>query len=635
MTALIVFIRFTPNLQAMKRPLPLFLSVMMLLTVCAFSTLAQDCDCDHIISPPSKRTTTVFVDGESIGVRPGESICLKAGFYMQIRFLNIFGQPGKPVTIKNCGGQVLLGDSLNYGRWYAADIVNCKYIRMTGTGDPGLTYGITLGKSGDSALKIGGLSTDTEIDHLEIANAGFAGILAKTDFGGTPPPGTPEMNNVNIHDNYIHDTKGEGMYIGETKTPGQDFRHLEVWNNIVTRTGYELIQVANAVEDVRVHNNVLYRSGTRNVLYQNKGFQIGDNAVGDYYNNFIFGGPSNAMVVMGAGNINIFNNYLQHAEDAAFFIDNRSVTLPQTAINIRNNFIMDVSAGDPFFTVYNELNQVNITDNRLDSNNVLLTYGSGAGQNVKESGNSVGSIERVQFMDSTSHDFRLAPGSPYQGIGLIENPQNLNARPYVALIPDANLTTDRRKKFTIEATDPDGDAMVLEAFNLPEFASFQDKGNGAGIFTFAPALADTGVYFKVRVRVTDARGSMNSQNFTVTVTPSQKAPIARTPSTPMSRESHSLGSIEGVTTENVFDQESAYPNPAADRLILDLGTGDRAQVNVGLYDHTGKSIYQNSWTNADEFIQLDLDAIGLEPGIYFLKVKQSGLPLRTTRLVKD
>jgi hypothetical protein len=126
-----------------------------------------------------------------MGVKPGQTICLKAGFYMQIRFLNIFGQPGNPVTIKNCGGQVELGDSLNYGRWYAADVVNCKYIRMTGSGDAALKYGIRLGKSGDSALKIGGLSTDTEIDHLDIGNAGFAGILAKTDFGGTPPPGTP------------------------------------------------------------------------------------------------------------------------------------------------------------------------------------------------------------------------------------------------------------------------------------------------------------------------------------------------------------------------------------------------------------------------------------------------------------
>ncbi len=147
------------------------------------SLKAQQCNCDHVISPPEVRATSVFVDGDKLQVKPGQTICLKSGFYMQIRFVRIFGEPGKPVTIINCGGPVQIGDSTTYGQWYAADIVNCKYIRLTGSGNNEYKYGITLGKSGDSGLKIGGLSTDTEIDHVEIANTGFAGILAKTDFG--------------------------------------------------------------------------------------------------------------------------------------------------------------------------------------------------------------------------------------------------------------------------------------------------------------------------------------------------------------------------------------------------------------------------------------------------------------------
>ena len=69
-------------------------------------------------------------------------------------------------------------------------------------------------------------------------------------------------------------------------------------------------------------------------------------------------------------------------------------------------------------------------------------------------------------------------------------------------------------------------------------------------------------------------------------------------------------------------------------LVLDLGDALTTQVEVGLSDHTGKLVYDDSWTDAGEFIRLDLNAIGLEPGLYFVQIKQAGHPLRITRLVK-
>lgn len=508
----------------MKKTLPTFnaftlkavILTLQLIAVFTF-TQAQTCGCDYVINPPAARTTSVFVDGEQLGVKPGQTICLNAGFYMQIRFMGLTGTPGNPITIKNCGGLVEIGDGTNYGRWYATDIRGSKYIRFTGSGDPGYKYGIKLGKSGDSGLKIGA-STDTEIDHIEIANTGFAGILAKTDFGGNPPVGAMEMNNVNIHDTYIHDTWGEGMYLGETKTPGQDFRHLQVWNNIVTRTGLELIQVANVIEDAQVYNNVLYKGGTRNVLYQNKGFQIGDNSVGRYYNNILIGSSSNIMIIMGSGNIDIFNNYLATVTgDAGFFIDNRAVSIPSAPINIYKNYIMDVNEIFTFFSVYNEKNPINITENKLEGNNGILGLGSGAGPNVTVSGNANEMIERVQFVDIENDNFTLTPGSPYQDLGLLEDVSNLNKRPFVTLIPDQELEYETHREVPVSATDPDGDAMMLEAFNLPPFVSFKDNGNGNGMFILAPQANDTGIYYKVRVRVTDSKGGMNTQYFTIKV----------------------------------------------------------------------------------------------------------------------
>lgn len=491
---------------------------LAILTASAQLAEAQDCGCDHVVSPPTERATTLILKGDSIGVKAGQTVCLAAGFYMQIRFVNMHGEPGNPVTIQNCGGQVQIGDDITYGRWWAVDLTSSSYVRLTGSGAPGIRYGIKLGRSGDSGLKIGA-STDAEIDHIEIANANFAGIMAKTDYRGNVPPDAPEMNNINIHDNYIHDARGEGMYIGETTTPGQDFRHLEIWNNIVTRSGLDLFQIANAIEDVRVHHNVLYKSGLRNVLYQNKGFQIGDNCVGEYYNNFVIGSPSNSMIVMGMGNIDIYNNYFQGAGDPSFFVDNRKVTLPGTPIKIRDNYLMEVRETAVFFNIFNELNNVSITGNRLEGSNTIIGTDPLAPEPivVHNSDNVVGLIERVQFTDVTIDDFTLPENSPYQGIGLLEDVSGRNKRPFIAIIPKQVLEAETTKQIPVKAGDADGEALTLEAFNLPPFVTFVDNGDGTGVFNLAPQLSDIGVHHKVRVRVTDAKGGMNTQYYSINV----------------------------------------------------------------------------------------------------------------------
>lgn len=503
----------------MMRKILRFFLTLITLTAGALLARAQDCGCDHVITPPVERVTKLILKGDSIGVKPGQKVCLAAGFYMQIRFLNMHGEPGNPVTIQNCGGQVEIGDGITYGRWWAVDLAYSSYVRLTGSGTPGIRYGIKLGKSGDSSLKIGA-STDTEIDHLEIANSNFAGILAKTDYRGTVPPDAPEMNNVNIHDNYIHDTRGEGMYIGETTTPGQDFRHLEIWNNIVARTGFDLLQVANAIEDVKVHHNVLYKSGLRNVQYQNKGLQIGEKSVGQYYNNFVIGSASNSMIVMGMGDIDIYNNYFQGAGDPGFFVDNRKITLPGAPINIRGNYLMEVRETAPFFNIFNEVNPVSVTGNRLEGNNVIIGTDplSPTPIVVNHSDNLVGLLERVQFTDVTVDDFTLPENSPYKGIGLLEDVSGRNNRPFIAIIAKQILDAETTSQIPVKAGDADGDALALEAFDLPPFVSFADNGDGTGMFNLAPQLSDIGVYHKVRVRVTDTKGGINTQYYSIHVT---------------------------------------------------------------------------------------------------------------------
>lgn len=582
------------------------LIALCILVSSVYSSQAQDCNCDHVIVPPASPTSPLIVDGETMGVKAGERVCVSAGFYNQIRFTRMSGEPGRPITIINCGGVVEIGNATNFGRWYAVDIAFSRFVHFTGTGAPGTRYGIKLGKSGDTALKIGA-STDVEVDHIDIGNANFAGIMAKSDYGGKVPPNAPEMNSINIHDNYIHDTRGEGMYIGETRTPGQDFRHLEIWNNIVTRTGLDLIQVANVIEDVHVHHNVLYDGGKRKIFGQNKGLQIGDNSVGYYYNNFIINSASNFVIVMGSGDIDIYNNYLQGAGDPAFFIDNRSVTLLGKPITVRDNMIMQVRPTAPFINVFNEKNPVNITGNVMEGNNVHVGYGSGAGSNVTVSSNSNAQIERVIFNDVAADNFSLRSESPYKSIGVMDEVSNRNPKPYIRLIDDQSLMAGTKLGVVVNATDPDHDAMVLEAFNLPSFVTFKDNGNGTGIFMLAPRVADIGVYYKVRVRVTDSDGGMNTQYFAITVN----------------------------DRPGVSEEVRIYPNPVQDKVTIEFASQVQGLLTIELSDKAGTPLLERSSTNSSQTTEVSLTELNLMPGTYYLKISQEGLETETLRMVKE
>lgn len=583
------------------------LAALAMLISSAYSAQAQDCNCDHVISPPDSRATSLIIDGEAMGVKSGETVCISAGFYNQIRIVKMSGEPGLPIIIQNCGGVVEVGDAVNFGRWYAVDIGLSKYVRFTGTGVASTRYGIKLGKSGDTALKIG-RSTDIEVDHIDVGNANFAGIMAKTDYGGKVPVNAPEMNNLNIHDNYIHDTRGEGLYIGETRTPGQDFRHLEIWNNVITRSGLDLLQVANVIEDVQVHHNVLYDGGYRRILGQNKGLQIGDNSVGKYYNNFIINSVSNFMIVMGSGDIDIYNNYLQGAGDPAFFIDNRSVTLRGKAINVRDNFMMEVRPTAPFINVFNEINPVNITGNRMEGGNKDVGYGSGAGaHNVTVSGNSVMAIERVKFIDPASDNFALATESAYKEIGVMEDVSDRNQRPFIQIIDDESLMAGTRLGVPVLAKDPDGDSVVLEAFNMPSFVSFQDNGNGTGVFMMAPRVTDVGTYYKVRVRVTDSKGAMNTQYYSITV----------------------------FDRSDLYDEVRIYPNPVQDKVTIGFAHDVDGLLTVELTDEAGTSLLLRTWPNSQPTTVLDLAGLNLLPGMYYLKVAQEGIAPQTIRMFKE
>ncbi|MFD1686725.1 malectin domain-containing carbohydrate-binding protein [Halobellus litoreus] len=66
--------------------------------------------------------------------------------------------------------------------------------------------------------------------------------------------------------------------------------------------------------------------------------------------------------------------------------------------------------------------------------------------------------------------------------------------PSIQSVDDQFLTEGDSTTVTVEATDPNGDALTLSASNLPGFASFTDNGDGTGTLTASPQTDDAGDY---------------------------------------------------------------------------------------------------------------------------------------------
>lgn len=358
-----------------------------ILVVVSPKIVNAQCGCDFTI-PNS--TSTVHFDGVAEGVQPGDVICLSAGNIARISFTNVRGSATNYVIIKNCGGQSLVGNSTANT---AILFSNSQFFRLTGTGDPAFQYGIKIPEtkpSGAQGVNIFNYSSDFEIDHLEITQTGFAGIMAKSDPSNDCANYSYErpnfvMKNMIAHDNYIHNIRGEGVYFGNSfyrgtliycgsRTQyGHEIRGVRVYNNIFESTGWESIQVGGGTQDVEVYNNRIYDYGTRNQNSQNGGIQIGEGSIGKVYNNFIKGGTGKAIFIQGLGKTDVYNNVIINAGTASIQMALLGSALPTDIvppgswlgpIRVINNTIINPStietvkeslAGAPGNVMYNNL----------------------------------------------------------------------------------------------------------------------------------------------------------------------------------------------------------------------------------------------------------------------------------------
>ncbi len=298
---------------------------------------------------------TLF-NGDAQGVSPGSTIAIEAGRYQSLRFEELVGDAQNPITIVNCGGKVDVGGP-NANN--AIVLANSKFVRITGSGEANITYGINIlgSRKGSQGIVTPGFSTNIEIDHLEITNAGFAGIMVKTDptcdpktsaeRGGPNRIGTTDftMRGINIHDNYIHDVTGEAIYVGNSFFNGtevygcgvtqypHEVRGVRVYNNSIDNTGWDGIQVGASVEDVEIYDNRITNFGLEAKSSHQNAIQVGAGTTGKVYGNFIKTGTGPGVFILGIGNHLIYNNVIVDAGKWGIGISLRKTALASDIVN--------------------------------------------------------------------------------------------------------------------------------------------------------------------------------------------------------------------------------------------------------------------------------------------------------------
>ena len=269
-------------------------------------------------------------DGASLA--PGSTVIIPEGNRGALLLKNLHGTAEEPIIVINDGKVVITAlKTASYG----LKTLNCQHFKILGNGTAGLYYGIEV-NGGNISVTMDGLSSDFEVAYLEVHESGFAGIMAKTDptCDVATQRGNFTLNNPYIHHNYIYNTGGEGIYVGNSfymngvtascgKVWPHDVVNADISYNITNNTGCEGIQLGSATSGANVYCNTVTSPGVSPFASgQNNGIQIGEGTGGNCYRNLVKDAPGCGIIVLGLGNNLVYSNIIVNA-DIGIFADSR------------------------------------------------------------------------------------------------------------------------------------------------------------------------------------------------------------------------------------------------------------------------------------------------------------------------
>lgn len=511
--------------QLLKGYMPML--VVVIVVMMNGKVLSQSCNCDHTFSNLSSTTINV-IDASSYSYSPGERFCIPAGNYAGLRLVGFEGTVQDPIEFINCDGLV----TLDGGNYPGLDLKQSKFIHIAGTGEQTVEYGLNI-TSQTSGLAVSSFSTDVEIDHVEITNVGFAGILAKTDPNCSDTMTWREngfvMRNLDIHDNYIHDTHGEGVYIGSTHgyrvvstlTCNGDYvfphwlEDVSVHHNRFENIGWDGIQLNLVRSGGEIHHNTILNYGTQEQNFQNFAMSIGGGIYNVYNNLMENEGQAKGMQFISVqSGTKIFNNILLDPKSDGIFIHGRHELddLTQGYFILNNTIVNPEKAGVKFSAaiVHSEdPNMVGVLQNYVPSyfvNNAILNPGNEfetGGTWKGESENYIDfdavatrdsmipnmltnllskQLDTLGFVDVMNYDFQsvslsgsaVNSGTDVSSFGVLFDFNDLN-RPQGVAYDIGAYEFDENTNSTEEVTDQEIDLFKVGSSNIIRIAGLKSE----------------------------------------------------------------------------------------------------------------------------------------------------------------
>jgi hypothetical protein len=338
---------------------------------------------------------TVDGNGNYSHVQPGDRLLIPSSRTRPIAFENLKGEEGKRIVIVNHGGKVRIDAN---GNWVGVELYNCEHIRLTGTGDPCVEYGIEILNATNCGLfeRVG--ISDIEVDHVEIHDIdGGAGVRCRNLL--TEVPAGFVQRNTSFHHMYVHDVGKEAFYVGRGEGLGAPLVGVEFAYNRVERCGWDGIQLRDATDGAKVHHNYVDTISS----IPGTGLTMSDNTNGECYSNMVIN--ARIGILIASSDMKVYNNVVVHSGQSKQ--EEGGIGWFRSQGKIYNNTIVNsfewgikFPSGETGVEVYDNI-IASPTGRHVLNDEACTTY-----NNIESD-----EIGAVGFVDPDNNDFHLLPSS--------------------------------------------------------------------------------------------------------------------------------------------------------------------------------------------------------------------------------
>lgn len=383
---------------------------------------------------------------------PGGVVCLQAGTHRGFIFSGFRGSPQQPLTVVNCGGQVnVTSQPADYGA--TLKLNGGQDVRIVGTGSAE-TYGIridsgTTNTDSSNALEVTTGSSSVEVAFVEVAGASYAGISFRTNISCNFNRSNFSQDNTFLHHNHVHDTHGEGFYVGGShwnyqppSTAGgcdvnqckcgcicggvtqleSELHGVRIHDNLVEDTYADGIQVGSAVDNTEIYDNRIYRALQGGSGFNSGAFSINSGTRGRIYRNVVTDAAF-GVAIFGPGDTEFYNNVVVGPEAGALtcVAIYNGANAPGAGFRVLNNNLL--RCGNEGVFMYQAQSVGNLAHNNivLGATTPFAFNGTPSAYDWTASHNITGpqSLAATYFANPAAGDFcHLAPGTDAVDTGL-------------------------------------------------------------------------------------------------------------------------------------------------------------------------------------------------------------------------